>query len=367
MFDNRVESKIGKSSELGVSALEDSQPIRLWPGASEVEVETVIRAAYRQVLGNAYVMDSERLKIAESHLKPGEISVCDFVREIALSDLYRSRFFDSCPRYRGIELNFKHFLGRAPESYQEMVDRSRLLDEKGYEAAICSYIDSEEYHEAFGENTVPFYRGYKTQPGKKVVAFTHSIQLWRGASSSDLANFPGNGSRLEQALITNKPSAVVLPSTISSYGGVTEMKKLLAEVLGPKLQEPEAAEKYTPSSEAYQTLLGQCEEMAEQIERMQERLADLRRVAAIGEVQSNKWSAYSRSFAGQENGATAQLPLPELLKTPLESESYESLQGRAELQSQAIAVLQKQQAQLQSLATIGEVRLNKWRRRIFSS
>ncbi|NER33403.1 MAG: hypothetical protein F6J93_04945 [Oscillatoria sp. SIO1A7] len=53
MFDSRIESKIGKASELGVSALEGNQPIRLWPGASEVEVETVIRAAYRQVLGNA--------------------------------------------------------------------------------------------------------------------------------------------------------------------------------------------------------------------------------------------------------------------------------------------------------------------------
>ncbi|NER33402.1 MAG: hypothetical protein F6J93_04940 [Oscillatoria sp. SIO1A7] len=52
----------------------------------------------------------------------------------------------------------------------------------------------------------------------------------------DRANFPGNGSRLQQALIANKPSAVVLPLSISSYGGVTDVKKLLA--LGSQAKTP---------------------------------------------------------------------------------------------------------------------------------
>ena len=58
----------------------------------------IIRATYRQVLGNAYVMDSERDLITESQFKLGELSVRELVRKLAKSDLYRTRFFDSCSR-----------------------------------------------------------------------------------------------------------------------------------------------------------------------------------------------------------------------------------------------------------------------------
>lgn len=365
MVNTFIARKVGNAERLGTSLFEETEPVELWPGASESEVEVAIRAAYRQVLGNAHVMDSERLTIAESHLKSGAISVRNFVREVAQSPLYQSRFFDNNYRYRAIELNFKHLLGRAPESYEEMVAHSNLLDVGGFEAEIDSYIDSDEYQQAYGEDTVPFYRGYKTQSGKRMVGFTHIFKLLRGPSSSDKTNSRGNPSILNKALIANQPSAVIPPSSVSSYGGLTDVKKLLADVLKPKPQEP-AAEVYTVSSEAYQTLQGQCEEMALQIEAMQLGLADLRRVAAIGQAQSNKWNAYSSSVA-DGNGESAPLPASELLKAPSESEGYESLQVRAQAQSQAIAILQKQRAQLQSLATIGEARLNKWRRRNFSS
>lgn len=47
-----------------------------------------------------------------------------------------------------------------------MVHHTKLLDESGFEAEIDSYLDSDEYKAAFGEDTVSFYRGYKTQTGK---------------------------------------------------------------------------------------------------------------------------------------------------------------------------------------------------------
>jgi phycoerythrin-associated linker protein len=59
------------------------------------ELQTVIRAAYRQVLGNAYVMESERLTSAESQLCARSISVRDFVRAVAKSEMYRARFFET--------------------------------------------------------------------------------------------------------------------------------------------------------------------------------------------------------------------------------------------------------------------------------
>lgn len=203
----------GPASQLGVSLFEETPPLELLPGRSEEEVETVIRAVYRQVLGNAYVMESERATIPESQFKLGELSVREFVRSVAKSDLYRSRFFESSPRYRFIELNFKHFLGRTPDGLEEMRSHSTILDNEGFEAEIDSYLDSDEYQNAYGENIVPYYRGYKTQPGRSMVGFTHMFALLRGASSSDLkGSISGKTPVLNKYAIQNLPRPVIPPS-----------------------------------------------------------------------------------------------------------------------------------------------------------
>ena len=75
----------GLASRLGVALSEDTDPIDLWSSRSNEEVETVIRTAYKQVLGNAYVMESERQAVPESQLKRDEISVRNFVRVVAKS------------------------------------------------------------------------------------------------------------------------------------------------------------------------------------------------------------------------------------------------------------------------------------------
>ena len=203
----------GPASPLGVALFEETPPIEMLPGRSEEEVESIIRAIYRQILGNAYVMESERAAIPESQFKRGELSVREFVRAVAKSDLYRSRFFETCPRYRFIELNFKHFLGRAPDGLEEMRAHSTILDTQGFEAEIDSYLDSDEYQNACGENIVPYYRGYKTQPGKNMVGFTHLFALARGASSSDLkGSISGKNPVLNKYVIQETPLAVIPPS-----------------------------------------------------------------------------------------------------------------------------------------------------------
>jgi phycoerythrin-associated linker protein len=77
----------GPASRLGVSLFEETPPLELIPGRSEEEVESIIRAVYRQVLGNAYVMESERAIVPESQFKRGQLSVREFVRAIGKSDL----------------------------------------------------------------------------------------------------------------------------------------------------------------------------------------------------------------------------------------------------------------------------------------
>lgn len=139
MVSSFVNPVINPESKLGVSSFDDKDRIRLWQNPSEENLDIAIRAIYKQVFGNAYVMESERLVIAQSQLRQGDITVREFVRQVAYSELYRYRFFDNCPRNRAIELNFKHLLGRAPESYEEITAHTHLLDTLGYEADIDSY------------------------------------------------------------------------------------------------------------------------------------------------------------------------------------------------------------------------------------
>ena len=104
----------------------DSDPVELREGATEADVQAVIRAAYKQVLGNQHVMESESLTTAEAMLRNGDIGVRGFVRMVAKSELYRSLFFNSSSQYRFIELNCKHFLGRAPLDQAEISEHVRL-------------------------------------------------------------------------------------------------------------------------------------------------------------------------------------------------------------------------------------------------
>ncbi|MGB7085806.1 MAG: phycobilisome linker polypeptide [Phormidesmis sp.] len=203
----------GPASRLGVSLFEETPPVEWVPGLSAGDREDIINAVYRQVLGNAYVMESERLTVAESQFKLGEYSVREFVRAVAKSDLYRTRFFESCPRYRYTELNFRHLLGRAPNNYDEMKFHSNVLDAEGFEADIDTYLDSDEYQNTFGENFVPYIRGYKSEASESMVEFTHLFELVRGASSSSLkGSTSGKSPRLNKLVINALPTAVKAPS-----------------------------------------------------------------------------------------------------------------------------------------------------------
>ena len=211
----------GPASLLGVERFseESEAPLELLPGDEDAKKEQIIRTVYKQVLGNAYVMESERQLVAESQFKLGEISVREFVRRIAKSDLYRSRFFETCARYRYIELAFRHLMGRAPIDFQEMRDHSERLDAKGYDTDIDSFLDCDDYQNAFGEWIVPYQRGWKTESCTTLQEFTWSFQLLRGNSSSSLkGDLAGISSKLGGAAYQNRPLAVVPPSSSETSG-----------------------------------------------------------------------------------------------------------------------------------------------------
>jgi phycocyanin-associated rod linker protein len=160
------------ASRLGTSAFSDATPVELRPNATPGEVEALILAVYQQVLGNPHLLTSERLVIAESLLRDRKITVQEFVRQVAKSQLYKQKFFYNTFQSRTIELNYKHLLGRAPYAQSEITDHMNLYETKGFDADIDSYIDSPEYQASFGENIVPYYRDLTTTGvGQRSVGF----------------------------------------------------------------------------------------------------------------------------------------------------------------------------------------------------
>jgi phycocyanin-associated rod linker protein len=176
------------------------------------DADAVIHAVYRQVLGNDYLMQSERLTSLESLLKNGQLTVRDFVRAVAKSELYKTKFLYPNFQTRVIELNLKHLLGRAPYDEAEVIEHLDRYQTAGFDADIDSYLDSAEYEANFGDSIVPYYRGFETQTGQKTVGFPRLFKLYRGYANSDRAQIAGTSSRLAAELARNSASAVVAPS-----------------------------------------------------------------------------------------------------------------------------------------------------------
>jgi phycocyanin-associated rod linker protein len=177
-----------EAGRLGIKPFEEAAPVELRLNWSQDDVQAVISAAYRQVLGNEHLMECERLVSAESLLVRGVISVRDFVRAIAESELYREKFLYPNFHVRFIELNYKHLLGRAPYDQTEIAYHLDLFISEGYEAEINSYLNSVEYQQSFGDNIVPYYRDFQAdRPGQRAIGFSRSLQLYRGYANSDRA------------------------------------------------------------------------------------------------------------------------------------------------------------------------------------
>nr|ARO91244.1 phycobilisome linker polypeptide [Rhodochaete parvula]ASK39674.1 phycobilisome core-membrane linker protein [Rhodochaete parvula] len=126
---------------------------------SEKEKIDVIRAAYRQVferdITKAYGLLFSDL---ESKVKNGQISIKEFIREIGKSSIYRNQFYEPFVNSRVLELAFRHFLGRGPSSLEEFQRYFGILTKQGLPGLVDTLINSTEYSDYFGEETVPYLR-----------------------------------------------------------------------------------------------------------------------------------------------------------------------------------------------------------------
>ncbi len=100
---------------LGVSLFDKTSAVSRTLDSRPDDLETITKTTYRQVVSNAYVMESRRLTTAESQLAEGNLSVREFVRAGGKSEFYRSRYFEQCASYRFTDAKFYAF-SRSPSA-----------------------------------------------------------------------------------------------------------------------------------------------------------------------------------------------------------------------------------------------------------
>ncbi|MEM9216279.1 MAG: phycobilisome rod-core linker polypeptide [Cyanobacteria bacterium P01_F01_bin.150] len=216
--------------------------------------ELVITTAYRQVFGNAHLMESERILEAESQLRNGQITVMEFIRQLAKSDRYRALVFEQNSNLRVVELNFKHLLGRAPESYAEVSEHIARLANEGFDAEVDSYINSDEYFQAFGADIVPYHRSYQTQAGRTLVGYTNSFHIVRSVSSSDQSTPASSYVKLDQSLLSSGSDTITalldnidISEVAKKFPETTQSSQPMVSKYGPKSAYP-SANIYSPEA-----------------------------------------------------------------------------------------------------------------------
>jgi len=126
------------------------------PSASEMDA--LIVAAYRQIFHEQQMLDSNRQIFLESQLKAGQITVKEFIQGLILSDSFRRLNYDVNNNYRFVELCVQRILGRQIYTDREKLAWSIVLATKGLQGFVTDLLNSEEYSDNFGDNTVPYQR-----------------------------------------------------------------------------------------------------------------------------------------------------------------------------------------------------------------
>jgi len=199
--ESRAEPSITSRIQQGVSAQrQQTKVFKLTSLADKPAVQTAIQAAYRQVFErdpSPYLARNE-FRVLESRLSNGEINMKEFIEGLGNSSLYIKEFYTAYPNTKVIELGLKHFLGRAPRDQAEIRMYNQILARQGIRSFVSAVINSMEYAQVFGEDTVP-YRRFPTLPA---------------------ANFPNTEKLYNQLTKQNKeivvPSFEPVPSTSRS-------------------------------------------------------------------------------------------------------------------------------------------------------
>jgi phycobilisome core-membrane linker protein len=175
----------------GVSRQREQTKVFKLTGTQDKQaLKVLIQAAYRQIFERDLppFSNQNEFTVWETKLSNQDINLKEFVEFVGTSNLYIKEFYTPFPNTKVIEMGTKHFLGRAPLNQAEIRHYNQILAKDGIKAFIRAMVNSMEYMEVFGEDTVP-YRRFPTLPA---------------------ANFPNTEKLYNQ--LTKQSDEIVVPS-----------------------------------------------------------------------------------------------------------------------------------------------------------
>ncbi|MFN3926966.1 MAG: phycobilisome rod-core linker polypeptide [Pseudanabaenaceae cyanobacterium] len=219
----------------GYDVPDEDDPViyRLTDATSLEQVQELIWAVYRQIFSEHYILEAYRQRFLESQLQNRQISVREFVRGVAKSEVFRRLVMATNSNYRLVDILFRRLLGRATYNQGEQIAYSIVLATQGLDGLIDGIVDGEEYLSNFGEDIVPYQRRRMNGRPFNLVTPRYS-DYWRAkeaaAYSADvgvkLRSLSGNTLRVRSGIpseffrLANDLNPPVQNYYYAQYGGV---------------------------------------------------------------------------------------------------------------------------------------------------
>lgn len=122
------------------------------------ELENLMQAAYRRIFNEQQLLAYHRERFLESQLRSHQISVRDFIRSLLLSDSFRRLNYECSNNYRFVDMCVQRVLGRQVYDQRETLAWSIVLATEGIQGFVDALLNSDEYMDNYGEDTVPYQR-----------------------------------------------------------------------------------------------------------------------------------------------------------------------------------------------------------------
>ena len=147
-------------ASFGVADQDEETPYiyRIEDADSVTAIQDLIWAAYRQVFSEHAILKANRQLQLESQLKNRSITVRDFIRGLAKSERFYEVVVSVNNNYRLVDICLKRLLGRTAYNKDEEIAWSIKTATQGFYGFVDALIDSDDYTDAFGDNTVPYQR-----------------------------------------------------------------------------------------------------------------------------------------------------------------------------------------------------------------
>jgi phycobilisome rod-core linker protein len=149
-------TKNSRVTAFRVGSDEDPKAASMEKSMDREDQNFVIEAAYRQIFFHAFKVDRDRT--LESQVRNGQITVRDFIRSLCLSDTFTRSFYNLNSNYRVARHLVEKLLGRPVHGKSEEIAWSAVIMTRGIKGAVDDILNSQEYLDNFGYDTVPYHR-----------------------------------------------------------------------------------------------------------------------------------------------------------------------------------------------------------------